>query len=81
VPEGALVREQESLDDPVRPARWRETLAWRVTGFTMTPLDGAPVGAGDGAGAGAGVTAVVTPRVLVHVEAAGETTDREIWVK
>jgi prepilin-type N-terminal cleavage/methylation domain-containing protein len=70
--DGKLVREQEALDDPTQAARWRETVAWRVAEFSVTPLD---------ADAFAGVASAVPPRVRVRLDADGGAVEQEMWLK
>jgi hypothetical protein len=70
--DGTLVREQEALDDPTQALRWRETVAWRVAEFTVTPLD---------ADAFAGVATAVPPRVRVRLDANGNSFEQEMWLK
>ena len=68
-----LVREQEYLDDPARPQRWRETVAWNVRNVAVT-WAGEDIAVVDAA-------IPVPPRVHVYLDIANEQLDRELWLK
>lgn len=70
---GALIREQECLDDPAQPQRWQETVAWDVTALSATPAGADPVAGG--------VAVLVPQRVRLRLETTGDVIDRELWLK
>jgi prepilin-type N-terminal cleavage/methylation domain-containing protein len=79
-PDGCLVREQESLDNPANPDRWSELLAAEVRGFRLTPesIDALAANVGEGIS----TTAITVPsRVRLHIETVGWSIDRELWIK
>jgi prepilin-type N-terminal cleavage/methylation domain-containing protein len=79
---GCLMREQEYLDSPAQPDRWREVVVGAVRSFRMTPesSDATPVDTSDGA---ATTVTTVPSRVRVRIESsrAGGSIDQELWIK
>ena len=73
---GALVREQYYLDDPVRPQQWRETVAGAFRELTVIPRGIAMPIASDQV-----MTFRLPQRVQLRVQWAGVQIDQELWIK
>ena len=68
-----LMREQECMDDPARPDRWQEAVAWDVKQIAVLPAGADAVGAG--------VSAGIPPHVRVRLESSTQAFEQELWIK
>jgi prepilin-type N-terminal cleavage/methylation domain-containing protein len=87
---GVLTREQDFLDDPIRPDRWREIVGVNVRRIDLTPtsVDGERMTLGEDVeerlrGGRTGPIAVtrVPSRVRVRIDYADGVADREVVVR
>jgi prepilin-type N-terminal cleavage/methylation domain-containing protein len=69
----ALVRSQQSLDDPAQPQHWQETIAWNVNELSIS-ADGADVTLN-------APPMSVPPRVRLRLDIGGNAVDQELWLK
>lgn len=78
-----LLREQEYLDDPVRPDRWAELVAVGVNGIRVIPesTDAWPVDAGAETTGVVGATTTIPSRVRLHLDMPGGAINEELSVR
>jgi len=80
-----LVREQEYLDDPIRPEHWRDIMSIGVKSMLVIPVgNDAPTSDDDASSGNAvnrGRTVRIASRVRVHLETVSGPVDAELTVK
>jgi prepilin-type N-terminal cleavage/methylation domain-containing protein len=78
---GCLTREQQYLDNPGQPDRWRELVAGNVRGFRITPESTDAFPAGENGGVASATAVTVPSRVRLNLEAQNVSIDQELWIK
>jgi prepilin-type N-terminal cleavage/methylation domain-containing protein len=78
---GCLTREQQYLDNPAQPARWRELVASDVRGFRIAPESTDAFPADENGGVTSATAVTVPSRIRLNLEAQNVSIDQELWIK